>query len=363
MASGPGHRRLERVVITGLTLLILGALVAFWVYRRLDDAARDTPVQWAHPWALALLAGAFLIACTRLVLRRMRAPTLAYSRVADLAAIRPGLVMRFIDLPEVLRVLTIALIAVALARPQTYRDEELEVESIDIMVVLDLSLSMRERDMRQNRLDAGQRTIRNFLGTVPRDRVGLVVFAQAPMLQCPLTLDHRTLDQIIADQSIGDVPFRGTAIGDSLALSLAVLRRSDARSKVVILLSDGDSNWTTEFSPLEAKDLAVTMGVRVFTILLGRDARAAGGRPGRHPVDPALLRDIAGGTGGQFFHAEDEDRLARGFQQVRETLELTRRRIRTGVLDSDLYPFLVWPALLLLLLELLLRATRWRRFP
>lgn len=352
----------QRALITGASLVILGGLAGVWVYWQLSAAAQTTTIRWAHPWAFALLAGALLIAGARLLVRRYRAPTIAYSRVADLRAIRPSLVARLIDLPEVLRIVTVALLAVALARPQTYRDEEVEVESIDIMVVLDLSMSMRERDMRMNRLDAGQRTIRNFLRRVPSDRVGLVVFAQAAMLQCPLTLDHRTLDQIIADQSIGDVPFRGTAIGDSLALALAVLRRSDARSKVAILLSDGDSNWTTEFSPEEARDLAKTMGVRVFTILLGKENRG-GPLRGSHPVDPALLKAIASETGGLFFHAEDEKLLAESFERVRKTLELTRRRHRTGVLDSDLYPLVLWPALLFLLLELVSRATRWRRFP
>lgn len=354
--------RARRALATGATLVIVGGVAGAWVYWQLADAAMTTKIRWAHPWALALLAGALLIAGTRLLARRRRAPAIAYSRVADVRAVRPSLVGQLIDLPEVLRIVTVALLAIALARPQTYRDEEVEVESIDIMVVLDLSMSMRERDMRMNRLDAGQRTIRNFLHRVPSDRVGLVVFAQAAMLQCPLTLDHRTLDQIIADQSIGDVPFRGTAIGDALALALAVLRRSDARSKVAILLSDGDSNWTTEFSPVEAKDLAKTMGVQVFTILLGKDNQG-GPLRGSHPVDPALLKAIASDTGGRFFHAEDEQRLADSFEQVRETLELTRRRHRAGVLDSDLYPLVLWPALLCLLLELLLRATRWRRFP
>lgn len=362
MAERAVSGRLGRVLIPLGYTLVVGALVGLWIYLDVRDAANGAPVQWAHPWAFGLAVGALLVAGTRLFLRRYRAPTVSYSRVADLDAIRPGLVMRLVDLPEVLRVLAVAVLAVALARPQTYRDEQVEVESIDIMVVLDLSLSMRERDMRHNRLDAGQRTIRNFLRQVPSDRVGLVVFAQAPMLQCPLTLDHRTLDQIIADQSIGDVPFRGTAIGDSLALALAVLRRSDARSKVVILLSDGSSNWTTEFAPLEAKDLAESMGVRVFTILLGREARG-GALRGSHPVDPELLQTIAEDTGGSFFHAEDEKLLVNSFEQVRQTLELTRRQVQIGVLDSDLYLSLVWPALLLLLIELLLRATRWRRWP
>ena len=337
----------------------VGALVYSWLY----GADRLTGVRWAHPWALLLAAGALLVVWTRIYWRRHRAPTLRFSRVADMSAIRPGWVGLLADAPEVVRALVIALLAVALARPQTYRVEEVEVESIDIVLVLDLSRSMRERDLRYNRLDAGQRTIRKFLGRVPSDRVGLVVFAQVAMLQCPLTLDHRALDQIVADQSIGDVPARGTAIGDALALALATLRRSDARSKMVILMSDGDSNWTTEFSPDEAKELARDMGVKVFTMLLGHDNTRPGWRRGRHPVNPELLREIARYTGGEFFHARDDQRLAESFEAVRSIMELTRRRVRAGVLDSDLYAGLLWLALALLFLELVMRATRWRRFP
>lgn len=345
-------------LLLGLSSM-LGALVYSWLY----SAERMTTVAWAHPWAFGLAAGAGLVAYTRLHARRRRAPTLWFSRVGDAADMRPGLVAYLGDLPDVVRILVIGLLAVALARPQTYRVEEVEVDSVDIMVVLDLSRSMRELDLRPNRLDAGQRTIRGFLHQVPDDRVGLVVFAQAAMLQCPLTLDHGALDQIIADQSIGDVPSRGTAIGDALALALAALRRSDAKSKVVILLSDGDSNYTTEFSPVEAKELAKTMGVKVFTVLLGQDGRRPGWRRARHPVNPALLQDIARDTGGQFFHAQDNQLLADSFAEVRADLELTRRRVQAGVLDSDLYPPLLWLALLFLILELCLRATRWRRFP
>src|SRR5690606_12532389 len=125
-----------------------------------------------------------------------------------------------------------------------------------VMIALDLSRSMEERDLGQNRLDAAQRTIREFLAGRASDRVGLVVFAREALLQCPLTLDYRSLDQIVADLAIGDVPEMGTAIGDALGLSLAQLARSAATSKVVILLSDGDSNVVNEMDPHEARALA-----------------------------------------------------------------------------------------------------------
>lgn len=345
--------------------LLVGGPIALIISAQLADAARVSSIRWAHPWAVLLLGGPVLVAWARFHLRRRRAATLAHPRVAALARIQPGALAGYaLELPEVLRVLALALVAAALMRPQTYRVEEVEVESMDLMIVLDLSRSMEERDLRYNRLDAGQRTIRRFLKDMPSDRVGLVVFAQEAMLRAPLTLDHRALDSIVADLAIGDVPERGTAIGDALALSLAVLRRSDARSKVVLLLSDGESNYTTEFAPEQARDLAVDMRVKVFTVLLGRPPGQPGLRlGGRHPVNPRLLREIADATGGAFFHAHDDEALGQSFRSVREELELTRRRTRAGVLDSDLYTWLLWPALVLLGLEWLMRMTRWRRFP
>lgn len=354
---------IRRALVPYLLLVLFGVILGLLIRFLVLDVARDSPIRLAHPWALTLLSGSVLVAWVRLHLRKARVPTLAFSRVGDLPRVRTGWVAWLIDLPDVLRILAVALIALALTRPQTSRDEIVDVESIDIMIALDLSRSMEERDMRYNRLDAGQRTIREFVHEVPDDRIGLVVFAQGAMLQCPLTLDHRALDQIVASQKIGDVPYRGTAIGDALALSLATLRRSPSNSRVAILLSDGESNWTTEFTPQEAKELAIRMRVKVFTILLGNDEQNAGWQRGRHPVNPDLLREIARDTGGAFFHATDNQGLIDSFQAVRKSLELTRHRVRRQVWDGDLYSYALIPGLLLLGLEWLLRMTRWRRFP
>lgn len=344
-------------------LLGLGAPLGVALYVALEHASRGEPIHWARPWALLLLGGVVLVAWVAFHLHALRGATMAFSRVHDLALTRRGLVARLASLPDVLRVLTIALFALALARPQTVRTEEVDVEGIDIMLVLDLSKSMEERDLARNRLDAGQRTIRRFLRSREHDRVGLVVFAEAAMLQCPLTHDHDALDRIVADQSIGDVPEMGTAIGDALGLALASLRRSDASSKVVILLSDGESNVTRELAPREAKDLAVAMKVKVFTILLGREQAmpALLGTP--YGVNPELLREIARDTGGLFFRAGNDDMLQQSFRRVHQTLDKTRRRVKRQVVGAELFPWLLVPGFALFGLEMLMRATRWRRFP
>jgi Ca-activated chloride channel family protein len=167
---------------------------------------------------------------------------------------------------------------VALARPQTYRTITREVDSIDIMIVLDLSKSMEETDMARgdpltqtDRLDAAQRVIRRFVANRKGDRVGVTVFAQQAMLQCPLTLDMDIVDQVVAGLSLDDIPAMGTAIGDGLGLGLAYLRRSDAKSKIVILLSDGENNISTQMTPQQAAEVAFDDRVKVFTVLVGAE--------------------------------------------------------------------------------------------
>lgn len=342
-------------------LAAVASLCGVWLWREVDALRGNEAVALHDPWALGLWAAAAVAAWFGFHRRAARAATFSFSRVSDAAAVPGGWVARLASLPAVLRVCALALLAIALARPQTYRSEDIEVEGIDIMIVLDLSRSMEERDLLRNRLDAGQRTIREFLRRRKNDRIGLVVFAEQAMLQCPLTLDYKSLDQIVADLAIGDVPEMGTAIGDGLGLALASLRRSDAASKVVILLSDGDSNVDNEMDPIAAKEAAEEMGVRVFTILLGReDAVARGGS--RYAVNPELLKQIAADTGGMYFRAGDNAALERSFAKVRDTLEKTRRRV-TGKVFGEIFAPFALAALVLLVLELALAMTRWRRFP
>lgn len=346
-------------------LVVLGGVTALVAWSELDRVATVEPVVWRNPWAFVLCGGCLLVVWVHFHLRQVRTPTLRFSRVGDLRPARRGWVSRLAALPSVLRIVALGLIATALARPQTFRQEVLEAEGIDIMLVLDLSRSMEERDLRRNRLDAGQRTIRQFLEHRENDRIGLVVFAAEAMLQCPLTLDYKTLDDIVSDLAIGDVPEMGTAIGDALGLALGSLRRSEAASKVIILVSDGDSNVARVLDPVEAKQIAIDMGVRVFTVLVGSEHGRGGGLFSRrqHAVNPALLREIAHDTGGLFFRAGDDAALDNSFEAIRASLEKSEIKIVGTTPDRDLFDWLVYAALGFLALELLLRLTRWRRFP
>jgi Ca-activated chloride channel family protein len=257
-------------------------------------------------------------------------------------------------------VLALLALVVALARPQTFRTVTREVDSVDIMLVFDLSRSMEENDLPRDRLDAAQRVVRNFVRGNKNDRIGLVVFAQQAMLQCPLTHDAAVLEQIVADLAIGDVFENGTAIGDGLALALAQLRRSDARSRVVILLSDGDSNTLVRFSDGEAARAARDLGVKVYTVLVGAEsADLIGGRS----VNPENLRAIASSTGGEFFRADDETSFREGFARVRASLDKTKRKRQERVPDRELFVVFVGLALALLALELALSVSWLRRLP
>jgi Ca-activated chloride channel family protein len=315
-------------------------------------------VEWKSPRAIVLVVGAAIVGALAFHLHRRRAAAMAFSQVALVK--KRGLASWLADLPAALRVVAVGCIALALARPETYRIVKHDVDSIDIMLVVDMSKSMEETDMQRDRLDAAQRVMRRFLHKTHNDRVGLVVFGQQAMLQCPLTQDTKLLEQIVSDLAIGDVPELGTAIGDGLALALAQLRRSDAKSKVVILLSDGDTNWVTRFDPDQAANAAKEMGVKVYTLLVGSESSDLFGGMS---VNPATLRNIAATTGGEFFRAADYESFDRGFQTVRKKLDTTKRTIKERVPDKQLFlPFAIIAAVLIGL-ELLLASTRLRRFP
>ncbi len=323
-----------------------------------EPATELDDLVWKSPRAIFLAAGALIVGVVAFHLHRRRSASMAFSQV-KLIQVR-GIGALLADLPGALRVLAVVALAFALARPETYRTVKREVDSIDIMLVVDMSKSMEETDMPRDRMDAAQRVIRRFLRRTKNDRIGLVIFGQQAMLQCPLTHDAKMLEKIVADLVIGDVPELGTAIGDGLALAVAQLRRSDAKSKVVILLSDGDSNWVTRFDPDEAARAAQKLGVKVYTLLVGKEESDLFGGMS---VNPATLRNIAAVTGGEFFRASDYAAFDRGFQTVRTKLDTTKRTVSERIPDKQLFVPFATLAALLLALELLLSHTRLRRLP
>lgn len=344
-------------------LFIPAALVYLATFRNL------VTFRFAHPWLLASIpVGVALVVW--LGIKRLRPAFLVHSRASELGAHRPGLVARLRDLPVALRLFAIVLLGLALARPQTStRDDNLELEGIDIVITLDMSGSMEERDLEPNRLEAAKAVIQDFVRRRRSDRIGLVIFGREAYTYTPLTLDHGTLLRMLAELRSGIVDGRGTAIGNGLGVALARLRKSDARSKVIILLTDGDNN-SGNISPTQAATFAQKMGVKIYTILAGaRDSAAeqddngddSGGRS-RYPVNPKLLEEIATMTGGSPYLATDTGALVKRFQAILEDLEKSRIKDR-GVLWAELYPSFLWPAFAALVLEMLLRLGRLRRLP
>jgi len=381
--SAPGRSNLERVaravwpwvLVAGVVLVTVAVASAIFdlapaqlgaelkrLWRLAVTPAQDDVhaqrLVWKSPRALLLVLGGALVGLVGFHLHRRRTATLGFSQVKLIES--RGLGASLAPLPYALRIAGIFALALALARPETYKTIKRDVDSIDIVIVMDMSKSMEETDMPRDRMDAAQRVIRRLLRPTPNDRVGLGILGPEASLPWPRTHDMKMLEKIVADLVIGDVPELGTAIGDGLALAVAQLRRSDAKSKVVILLSDGDSNWVKRFDPDEAATAARDSKIKVYTLLVGREESDFFGAMS---VNPATLRNIASTTGGEFFRASDYASFDRGFQTVRTKLDTTKRTVIERIPDQQLFvPFALF-ALGLLGLELALSYGRLRRLP
>jgi len=346
-----------------LLLLLLGGLALGYRLTVLSGSPRLT---FAHPLALLLGALVPLLAARAFHFERARRPAMLWSRAHDVVRAPQGPLRHFTRAPAVLRLGVVALLVLALARPQLESGDAVEVEGIDIVIALDVSNSMSEQDIAPDRLRAAKEVLRWVIGGRKSDRIGLVLFGREAFTQCPLTLDYRALTGLLAAVDLNLIDGRGTAIGNAIATALNRLRRSEARSKVIILLTDGDNN-AGNVSPQQAARFAQSLGVKVFTILMGSDVEVnpQSGLPRRqprYPVNPKLLEEIAGTTGGTPYLATDARALKARFQSILDELDRSRIKDQKGR-PRELYPYLVGPALALLLLELLLSLTRFRRFP
>jgi Ca-activated chloride channel homolog len=322
----------------------------------------------ARPYAALLLLALPLAAALLFHLGRARASTMLFSRVSDLRRSGVGLWARLSSLPGVLRLSALALSVVALVGPQSIEPDKVDVEGIDIVIALDMSNSMEESDLAPDRLSAAKRVIDDFVKRRSQsgDRMGMVVFGREAFTYCPLTFDHEVLRSLVRDLHIGFVDGRGTAIGNALGVALNRLRSSDAKSRVVILLTDGDNN-SGNISPQQSARFARTLGVRVYTILMGQNEESDPFRPQsrltrRYPVNPRLLEEIATTTGGSPYLATDTEALQTRFHQILE--ELDRSKLKDASLArTPLFPAFLWPVLGLLVVEITLSLTRLRKFP
>ena len=275
-------------------------------------------------------------------------------------------------LPIVAGLLMIA----GLARPQRAQSRtEVTANGIDIVLGLDVSGSMQALDFtvdgrRLNRIAVVKSVVSKFIDERPNDRIGLIAFAGAPYLVSPLTLDHDWLQQNLERVNIGGVD-DGTAIGSAIAASVNRLRTTPAKSKVVILLTDGMNN-TGKISPLSAAEAAKALGVRVYTIGVGVRGKApipvkddAGNMHvvmAKVDVDEKTLQTIAEDTGGKFYRATDTNSLEKVYDQINR-LERTAQTVQKFERYEELYPWALIPSLAILALSSLLQQTRYRRLP
>ena len=272
----------------------------------------------------------------------------------------------------ILRALAFVALVVAMARPQeVLKEEEVDAEGIDIMLAIDLSSSMLAQDFKPDRLEVSKRVAAEFIDKRRYDRIGLAVFAGEAFTQCPLTTDHRVLKNFLEQLACGTLD-DGTAIGMGLATAVHHLEESEAKSKVVILLTDGVNN-AGYINPLMAAQIAQKVGVKVYTIGVGSTgdaltpvSRRSDGRYifglARVEIDEALLKDIANMTEGEYFRSTSAESLERIYDKIDQ---LEKTKIEVTVLkryNEAFHPFVFW-GLLVLLLEALLRYTVLRTIP
>jgi Ca-activated chloride channel family protein len=275
-----------------------------------------------------------------------------------------------------LPILAAALMIVALARPQRgHSSTQVTANGIDIVLGLDVSGSMQALDFqiegqRMNRIAIVKSVVAKFIDERPNDRIGLIAFAGAPYLVSPLTLDHDWLQQNLERVNIGTGD-DGTAIGSAIAASVNRLRTTKAKSKVVILLTDGMNN-TGKISPLSAAEAAKALGVKIYTIGVGARGKApipvkdeAGNMHlimAKVDVDEKTLQSVADLTGGKFYRATDTDSLENIYEQINQ-LETTAQTVQKFEHYEELYRFALYPSLALLGFGVLLQQTRYRRLP
>jgi len=273
-------------------------------------------------------------------------------------------------LPFVCRTAAIFFLIIVLARPQTTDNwQNVNTEGIDIMLVMDVSTSMLAQDFRPNRLEAAKDVAASFINGRPNDNIGLVVFALESFTQCPLTTDHTVLLNLFKDIYCGMIEDR-TAIGLGLANAVSRLKDSQAISKVIILLTDGVNN-AGEIGPVTAAEIARTFGIRVYTIGVGTMGEAP--YPQETPfgtrtvyvkveIDEQILNQIAAITGGQYFRATNNTSLSAIYKEI-DQLEKTKISVQEYSKKQEEYKNLALLVFALLLLELLLRYTLFKKIP
>lgn len=327
-------------------------------------------IKFANPELFYLLILIPLFTIWYILRNKKLNPNFTFSFSSQFMKFKPSLKQRLRHLNFILRMLAVSLIIVALARPQSSSTKEtVKTEGVDIVIAIDVSTSMLAEDFKPNRIDAAKETAKEFIMNRQNDRIGLVVFSGESFTQCPVTIDHDILINLMSEIKSGMIE-DGTAIGMGLATSVSRLQTSKAKSKIVILLTDGVNNQGF-VAPLTAAEIAAEFGIKVYTIGVGTKGKAP--YPVQTPfgtryqnvdveIDEAVLKDIANATNGKYFRATNNKALKGIYEEI-DKLEKTEIDVSSFTRYSEEFkPFLIL-ALLLFGIDILLRYTVFRTFP
>lgn len=324
-------------------------------------------VSFAHPYFFALLLLIPLMLWWQSRQKKKHNPVFRVTTTEGVKGIAPSFRVRFRPVLTVLRVVCLVALIIALARPQSSNvTETIESEGIDIVLSVDVSGSMLAEDLKPNRIEAAKKVAEDFIDRRPTDRIGLVIFSGESFTQCPITIDHEVLKEQL-DQIKSGILVDGTAIGDGLATAVDRIRKSDGKSRVVVLLTDGVNN-TGKVGPELALEVAKTYKIRVYTIGVG--TRGMAPYPVQTPfglqkqmqevqIDEPLLQKIANETGGKYYRATNNASLTSVYADI-DKLEKTKVEISSYKNYAELFFPFAMIAIAALLLELLLRYTMFK---
>jgi len=328
-------------------------------------------LRFADPWFLGLLILIPLLGIWYFRARSGRGATIRFSHLRFLKEASTPSAVRARHVLFIMRLAVLALLITAFARPQSgIRGEDVITRGIDVVLAMDISSSMLAEDITPNRFDASRAVAADFIRGRTNDRIGMTVFAGQAYTQCPLTIDYGILLGFLDELYIGMIE-DGTAIGMGLATAVNRLRNSEAKSKVIVLLTDGRNN-RGEIDPLTAAQTAQAFDIRVYTI--GAGSRGTAMYPVQDPffgkryvpmqvdIDEPTLKRIAEMTGGQYFRATDRESLAGVFREI-DAMEKTKIEVRQYTRYAELFLWLVAAAVLLLTCEVVLANTRFRKIP
>jgi Ca-activated chloride channel family protein len=327
-------------------------------------------ITFANKWMLWLLILLPLLVVFHLFFHRRKQNQLQYSSFTNFLGYLPTARQRLSFIPFTCKLIAVAAIVVALARPQSSSGgQNITTEGIDIVMAIDISASMLAEDLKPNRIEAAKKVAQQFIDNRPNDRIGLVIFSGESFTQCPITSDHSVIKNLLTGIESGLLA-DGTAIGEGLATAVNRIKTSKSKSKVIILLTDGVNN-VGAVDPLTAGDIAKAFGVRVYTIGVGTQGMAP--YPYKTPfgvqyqnmpvqIDEDVLKQIADETGGKYFRATNTARLKDIYAEIdkleKTKISVTEFRNKT----EEFYP-LILLAVFLLLLESILKYTVYKSLP